>query len=216
MPDAGVDPDDQDAGSPPSGEVRPEDFVPTCNPDDISWKLAPGFLLAQPVDYVEDRMTRTGFFIGDAGVDVVKIENVVFSSAGVPCRSAQQRERCLEQLAVATDSVSPRQIAATAGDSVRIWSGFNALSILGLIDTPAEALWWALTTNGTLSCLTRVERVPEGFKVTGIQFRECDTVPAGMVAGGHLIVKPNGETTGAWDDIAALCPLIAIKPPPPP
>jgi hypothetical protein len=146
--DAGVaavtprEPDD-DAGPPGAAAL-------SCDAD-AGWQLAAGFVLSQHVDYVEDRA-----------------EGRVpprLSSAGVACATAKDKTSCQASLALQTSL--GRVLVTTTGDDVRFWSGQAAFTLLGLIDTEAEALWVA-SQNYELPCKATVKRVADGFVVDGL------------------------------------------------
>lgn len=134
--------------------VPPE---PTCAGG--RWKLAPGFLLSRKVDYVADR-------------DVVFLDGGMtasdtLSSAGVPCASATNKPGCMTSLAEAPSF--GRHLVTTSGDSVRIWPLSAARGLFGLIDTPAEAVFW-IQTNSMFSvpCTATITPRDGYFELKGL------------------------------------------------
>lgn len=154
-----------DAGRDPVVSVE-DDAGPWVPPDPVCvdgrWKLAPGFLLSRKVDYVAD---RDAVFV-DAGV----IGTTTLSSAGVPCASATNVANCMA--ALAEPSGFGRHLVTTAGDNVRLWTTSAARTILGLIDTPAEALYWAQTNSVyEIPCTAKVTPRDGYFELKGLFFQ---------------------------------------------
>lgn len=141
-----------------SGSVEPG--VPTCA--DGIWKLAQGFRLARRVDYVADRSTT--FPMVEPGPPPF---NTTISSAGTPCETATNRENCLSSLELPVPF--GRHLVTTEGDNVRVWAGVSAvLTVLGLVDTPAEAIYFVVTNNiYTVPCTATVEAVDLSFMIHG-------------------------------------------------
>jgi hypothetical protein len=123
--------------------------TPACS--ELGWDFAPGFLLAQSVDYVAD--------ILDSGNS-----RVVYSESGVPCATAHDRASCQASLAALTGF--GRQLVTTSGEEVHFWTVPAALDLLGQIDTPAEVLWVLGVTNHSLPCgSTKLAAVADGWAV---------------------------------------------------
>jgi hypothetical protein len=125
------------------------------------WQLAPGFLLARKVDYVADRDT----VFDDAGMGTVK----TLSSAGMPCASATNMENCLSALQESTPF--GRHLVTTAGDNVRLWNLSSVRTLFGLIDTPAEAIFWA-THNSIFQvpCTAKITPRDGYFELSGLYY----------------------------------------------
>jgi hypothetical protein len=185
---------EDDAG----GESRPPD--PICA--DGAWRLAPGFLLARRVDYVADREAPV--------VDgVVSGQTIQWSEAGVPCASAMDRERCLDALKVPAGM--GRHLVTTAGDSVQLWRVDLAQKVLGLIDTPAEAMWWLLTHGYLLPCDVRTTATADGYRITGALSTICGDTPNAAHRPLEILVQPSG-TVSDFGPINNNDPVCAIGP----
>ena len=148
--------DDDDAGMwmPPNLE---------CKNDE--WLLAPGMLLAQPVDYVADRAAL--FDPTNGAIEPLR----VISEAGKPCDTAKDRASCERALTVTPPNVTTRHLITTSGDTVKLWDSTSISPLFGLVDTPAEALWW-LQTAGTYIARCNVVVKPaadgDGFTVENL------------------------------------------------
>jgi len=160
MPDAaldgGIGSDDDDAGP----WVPPD---PTCV--DGAWLLAPGFLVARRVDYVADRDS----LLVDGGFSTD--EPRTLSSAGMPCATATDRAKC--EAALHQPISFGRHLVTTAGDNVRLWQGSATRTLLGLLDTPAEAMWW-LMANGPYRAPCTVKVYPSDG---GYTFENVEPIP---------------------------------------
>ena len=137
-------------GAPDDDAGIPDSVAPTCDATN-GWQLAPGFVLGQRVDYVEDRNDQ-------------RIPPRV-SSAGTACATAKDPASCQTDLALPT-SIG-RLLVTTTGDDVRFWPGQVGSKLLGAIDTAAEALWIA-SLNYELPCTATATRVSDGFVVDGL------------------------------------------------
>ncbi|HKU39219.1 MAG TPA: hypothetical protein VJR89_13755 [Polyangiales bacterium] len=180
------------------------------------WQLAPGFLLAQRVDYVADRDPDFSAPNPDGS-----FTPRVLSSAGKACASATDKAKCEASLALSPQA--GRHLVTTAGDSVRIWAqGPGASAILGLIDTPSEALWWvsALGGNYLITCDVQVEEVTAGTSTIGFLLKNvysavCGSVPSPMThAPMDVIVRSNGEIfeLGSSKSSEPLCRTVGQTP----
>jgi hypothetical protein len=96
-----------------------------------------------------------------------------------------------------------RHLVTTAGDSVRIWGpGAAASSLLGVIDTPSEAIWWVSAMVGTylVTCDVKVEVVTAGganigFLLKNVYSAACGDVPSPITHSPlDILIRPNGET----------------------
>lgn len=154
--DAGVD-SDEDAGP----WVPPD---PTCV--DGEWRLAPGFLVARRVDYVADRDSQ----LLDGGGFSMTVPRTL-SSAGMPCATATDRAKC--DGALERPTALARHLVTTAGDNVRVWVGSASRTLLGLLDTPAEALWW-VTASGPYRAPCSAKVYPSDG---GYTFENLEPVP---------------------------------------
>lgn len=192
-PDAAVvvqhNADDNDGGAPESADAGP--WVPPdpeCTGKD--WRVAPGLLPAKHVDYIADRDLR----FPDAGPpdqpQPVNPELVVVSSAGMACANATDRAAC--ETALALNPQFGRHLVTTSGDSVRIWPA-PAMPLLGVIDTPAEAVWMVIVTRGPLTCDATITRDDDGFLITGLPNWSCPQLPdGGQVLTASTRVLPDG------------------------
>jgi hypothetical protein len=128
--------------------------------------LARGFLLAERVDYVADRDDRGK-------------KPLVLSGAGVPCASAHNHARCMTDLGSST--TFGRYLATTAGDSVRFWPLPAAFSLLGAIDTEAEAIWVLSARGYDVPCDVTWHRIDNGYLFEGLVDRSdrCGGRPSG-------------------------------------
>jgi hypothetical protein len=141
---------------------------PTCV--DGEWRLAPGFLVSRHIDYVADRDT----FLPDGGLSLLPDGGFstdtlrTLSSAGMPCATATDQAKC--QTALAQPNTFGRHLVTTAGDNVRLWSGSVGRTLLGLLDTPSEALWW-LSISGSYRapCSAKVYPSDGGFTVENVE-----------------------------------------------
>ncbi|HKP64431.1 MAG TPA: hypothetical protein VJV78_47160 [Polyangiales bacterium] len=166
-----------------AGEAPPP--APVCT--DGVWRLAPGLLLSRKVDYVADRDTP----ITEDGLasDVV----VVLSEAGMACARAMDRARCMAALKVPGGGGMGRHLLTSAGDSVQLWSREVAHQLLGVIDTPADALWW-IGSGGSylLPCDLKVEATKDGFRIKGALSTICGTTPNATHRPLDILVAPSG------------------------
>jgi hypothetical protein len=199
--DAGAGEVDEDAGV-------ADPHAPTCA-DDV-WQLAQGFRVTRHVDYVADRE-----LIVDGAQS---LHMLTHSSAGVPCASATNRANCmsaLEQLAQVG-----RHLVTTEGDNVRIWNGPAARTLLGLVDTPAEAVWFALATPiYVVPCTAKIEPTSDGFAIRGAKpgpncFAASSTAPLDLlVTSSDAFVRELSTTSALVCEPAAMMPNIAPPPP---
>jgi hypothetical protein len=154
-----------DAGRDPVVSVD-DDAGPWVPPDPVCvdgrWKLAPGFLLSRKVDYVADR----DVVVTDGGA----VGTVTLSSAGVPCASATNMANCMA--ALAEPPGLGRHLVTTAGDNVRLWTVTAARTVLGLIDTAAEAVYW-LQNNSIyeVPCTAKITPRDGYFELKGLFFQ---------------------------------------------
>lgn len=152
----------KDAGPDPTVSVE-DDAGPWVPPDptcvDGRWKLAPGFLLSRKVDYVADRDV---VFL-DGGMQATD----TLSSAGVACASATNKAGCMASLAEVP--ALGRHLVTTAGDNVRLWNIAAARGLFGLIDTPAEAVFWAQTNSMfQVPCTAKITPREGYFELKGL------------------------------------------------
>lgn len=179
-----------------AGEWMPPD--PVCV--DGVWKLAPGFLLSRRVEYVADRETP----IVDGMVQNVTI---LWSEAGMACASAKERERCLERTKFSGGI--GRHLITTAGDTVSLWDRGAAIKLLGVIDTPAEALWWTFAQSVyLLPCDVRWEASKEGYHIRGALSTTCGPTRNASHRPLELLVQPGG-TFNDYGPINANDPICA-------
>lgn len=188
MQDAEVKPDagpPQDAMPPHSeeddaGEAPPP--TPVCS--EGIWRLAPALLLAKRVDYVADRDTPV--------IDGVAAEtSVVLSEAGMACVHAMDRDRCMTALQL-SGGVG-RHLVTNVGDSVQLWNREAALRLLGLIDTPGDALWWLVSQGSYLvPCDVKVEATKDGFRVKGALSTICGSIQNSTHRPLDILVQPSG------------------------
>jgi hypothetical protein len=186
--DAGVD--DEDAGP----WVPPD---PTCV--DGVWRLAPGFLVARHVDYVADRDNSLpdagGFPLGPPPT---------LSSAGMACANATNHANCM--LALQQPNQSGRQLVTTEGDNVRVWAGNAGRSLLGLLDTPSDALWYLVATSPYVApCTAKIAASDGGYTITGAEpvqgcFIAGEVPPkvtlfVGSSDGAVRLLEATGQTT---------------------
>lgn len=201
-----------DAGIPDAG--GPATFTPTCEKDTYVWNLAPGFLLAEAVEYVADREIRFTETMDVNGVTVSGPVNYVISSAGTPCGGASDKDKCMKALEVVSLMMTSRHLVTTRGDEVRLWPDFSALSVLGQIDTPAEAIWWLQIRRGGVPCGAKAEKADEGgYTVHGAEELLCWTSD-GSVWGAAPQIRPNGDIIAVWPDGGDPCAPPADPPPP--
>ena len=204
--------EDEDAGAPSISDAGgPAEFAPPCDPVTNIWMLAPGFLLAKPVEYVADRSIVFGDERDAMGQIVGRFAmNQVASSAGTPCATASDRERCLAALEVPPPTVSGvYHLVTTVGDTVTIWQApIAAQALLGLIDTPAEVIWWLRSQRGAVPCSVRIEQDTDGYAVYGAEdlmgaamgrVVQCYE-PDGAVSNAIPKVRPNGDIVSVWPD----------------
>lgn len=167
--------------------------APSCT--DGQWVLAPGFLLSERVDYVEDRNDQ--------------IWPYTMSSAGTPCATARDKVLCMESLKVETMFLG-RHLLATAGDKVRVWNGASAFQLLGLIDTPSEAMWVAQVQGMQVTCgIGEVRKHADGFLVDGVvkPFYGCEP-PDGGLSYGTVLVYSDTSVVPQWSfDENPKCPM---------
>jgi hypothetical protein len=183
-----------------AGEWMPPD--PVCT--DGIWRLAPGFLLARRVDYVADRDTP----IVDGGV--VSEKTFLISEAGMPCASAMNRERCLAALKL--PGGLGRHLVTSAGDTVQLWGREVVLKVLGMLDTPAEALWWLTMQGGyLLPCDVRVETSKDGFRILGALSSICGETPNATHRPLEVLVQATG-TLSDFGPINLNDPICASEP----
>jgi hypothetical protein len=129
------------------------------------WQLAPGFLLARKVDYVADRDQK---FDSDGG-GLVGLQT--YSSAGVPCASATNMASCMSALQEPTTGLG-RHLVTTAGDNVRLWPLPSVRTLFGLIDTSAEAVFWASTNSiFQVPCAARITPRDGYFELKGLFYQ---------------------------------------------
>ena len=173
---------------PDAGPWRPPELH--CN--DGVWELAPGFLLAQPVDYVADR-DFAATQPNDPGVMIVATGATrVLSSSGVPCANAHDRQACAAALAL--PSPVGRHLVTTHADTVKLWPLPAAHTLLGLIDTPAEALWWVSVNFGVaLDCSVTVTRDNDVFTIGGVTNSFCSLSDGGVMDSHEVKVNEAGE-----------------------
>ncbi|HET6338820.1 MAG TPA: hypothetical protein VFG30_36625 [Polyangiales bacterium] len=181
--DAGMDDDDAGPWVPPE---------PTCV--DGLWRLAPGFLVARHVDFVADRNS----LLPDAGGFALG-EPPTLSSAGMACANARDKEKC--RTALAQPNQFGRHLITTEGDSVRVWAGASGRALLGLLDTPSDALWY-LTANGPYlaPCTAKISPSDGGYTVEGVQPIEGCFTPGEIPPKLTVFV---GSVDGAMREIAA-------------
>ena len=171
--DADVDPqmdaavpniDDDDAGTWVPPELECEDDV---------WRLAPGFLVAQRIEYVADRSITFSEVTGQPVVTTL-------SEAGERCGGAKNKPACEKALEL-IPPVGARHLVTTLGDSVRVYDQASILSIFGRIDTPAEALWYAQNVLGFfLRCNVIVTPLTneDGFEIKNLLgMGVCGSIP---------------------------------------
>lgn len=134
---------------------------------------------ARPVDYLALRQV-SGFRGVEEGPERWTLEEFeVLSEAGTACatattRACHQKIRMHPQPLRSTHCVqicSETSVVTTAGDQVRRWAGVTELrSLLGRINTPAEALLLVHAAGYSLTCddpeRTTVRAVPGGYLVT--------------------------------------------------
>jgi hypothetical protein len=149
------------AAQPPlrdAGAMQDEDAGPYIPPkprcSDGVWQLAQGFLPAMPVDYIADR-----------SFDAVGMV-MVLSELGKACSGATNQAGCQASLSLPVQV--GRHLVSTQGDSVRVWA-FNAVpQLLGVVDTPAEALWYLLARGYTVPCGAKVAAHADRYEVRGV------------------------------------------------
>jgi len=202
-----------DAGSPPAADAMPvpsEDDAgsewvppePVCT--DGAWRLAPGFLLARRVDYIADRETPP---VVD---ELVPRPTVVWSEAGMPCASAMRREHCLAGLKL--PGGVGRHLITTAGDSVQLWNAEVALKVLGMIDTPAEAVWWLIAQRGyLLPCGAQVQETEYGYSIKGALSTICGETPNSTHRPLEILVQ-RGGTLSDFGPVNSGDPVCAAPP----
>ena len=215
-----------DAGPPPTADAMvhvmdDEDAGPWEPPDPVcvqgKWQLAPGLLLAQRVDYVADRELDLNSALGGDGT----LKTVLLSSAGRACFTATDKPKCEAGLALPVSA--NRHLVTTAGDSVRVWAaGGAAAHLLGLIDTPAEAIWWVSAMVGTylITCDVKVETVTAGsanigFLLKNVYSTACGNEPNPITHSPlDLMVRPTGETfeLGTSDSTGTICRMSGATP----
>lgn len=192
--------DDEDAGA---AEPHP----PTCADD--TWKLAQGFRVARRVDYIAD---RTIMFAAPDSVQPPVF--ITLSSAGTPCATATDRAHCMSSL----DQNVPagRHLVTTEGDNVRIWQGDPVRSLLGLVDTAAEAIWYATTTSVyAVPCTATVEAVDTGFVIHGARPGVgCSLADAGMWDLDLLVTSADGFVRETQSVSSLVCGNTELPPPP--
>jgi hypothetical protein len=187
--DADAPLDDADAGSPGDAgpeldagrEPPPTPPEPTCEGDE--WRLAPGLLLARRVEYVADRLVT----LTEDGTLAVR----VVSENGTPCATAHDRASC--EAALHTPAPFGRHILTTAGDAIKFWSGDGVLSLFGVIDTPAEAVWWLIQTRGVVPCSAEVSAAGDGYRIAKTRGGRCGPLPdGGWPMDSVMFVQPDG------------------------
>ncbi|HKU39876.1 MAG TPA: hypothetical protein VJR89_17070, partial [Polyangiales bacterium] len=183
--------DDDDAGT----WVPPE---PACT--EGVWRLAPGFRVAMPLDYIADRETPSDLMGLPTG------DTILLSEAGVACATASDRKRCLDVIHVSGGI--RRHLLTTGGDSVRLWNLELAPRVLGMIDTPAEAIWWLLANNAYLvPCEAEVVASELGYVVKGALSVVCGTTPSPAHRPIEVRVEPSGiiAELGPSDPLGPIC-----------
>jgi hypothetical protein len=145
------------------------------------WRLASHFRLTRDVDYIADR-----------------IGNEIISESGKACVRASDRAQCEAALALAQDDPSMfkaigHHLVTIEGDSVRLWFP-PALSLLGEIDTTAEAIWLAFGQGFDVPCDSAVyDTGHDTFGITGdLMGASC---AYGMTFG--LELQPGGGALGS-------------------
>jgi hypothetical protein len=153
------------------------------------------------VDYIADRDMR--FPMVDAGEPTPsQPEIVVLSSAGVPCANARDHVACEKALALRPNF--GRHLVTTSGDNVHLWLA-PALSLLGQIDTPSEAIWLMQNLHGPLTCTASVSRDGDDFIVTGLANWSCMQLPdGGQFLTASARVSGNGVIADLYNDAGML------------
>jgi hypothetical protein len=188
--DAALPVEDDDAGP-----YMPPD--PTCV--DSDWRLAPGFLVARRIEYIADRETA---FLPTG----MPMDPVVHSEFGTPCESAKDRETCLR--AIRIPGGFGRHLITTVGDKVQLWGGDTARQVLGLIDTPAEAMWLAAAIGAyVLPCSVKVEEQEASFYLTGVLSGTCGPTPNQSHVPLRLLVNSDGSVVdfGPENSLDPIC-----------
>jgi hypothetical protein len=107
------------------------------------------------------------------------------SSSGTPCAGATEAEKCqvaFESAEAFALGKSRRFLITTEADAVQLWREESVLTLLGSIDTPEEAIFFAAALGYVPDCRTRVTRVPAGFRLAPI-------TPDGIRCGPGLVLE---------------------------
>lgn len=194
-----------DAGAKPPPDAAPlldddggtrEQAEPVCDQVSNSWILAPGFLLSRRVDYVADRNDL--------------LLNTPLSTAGIACATARNKARCMEDLAL--PATLGRHLVTTSGDKVEFWQLHAAFSLLGLIDTAAEAIWMLSAQGYEAPCSLNVEQTAVGYRIENVPrpYSGCVMNDFPGDAGGPLIgsvmVYSNGQLEMLWPQEPCILP----------
>jgi hypothetical protein len=158
-------------GAADAGQLIPP---PDCNGG--SWRLAEGFRLARPVDYVADRN-------GD----------ITVSERGTACASAENHQRCLMDL---KHDLIGRNIATTEGDVVRLWPASAVSTLFGDIDSVEEALFILAAHNYSVPCASSMTASQVGYSFTGAS-RPGDCMATNWTGTVEVVVDGSiAEVTG--------------------
>lgn len=150
----------------------------SCDPPNV-WRVAKHFHLARDVDYIADVI----------GTNVI-------SESGEPCASASDPAQCKMALETLPDdremfAALGHHLVSIEGDSVRIWLPPSVLPLLGDVDTPAEAIWFAMTAGYNVDCDAAV--FDTGHGGFGIAADRPDMSCASGRAGLDVQVNAKGE-----------------------
>lgn len=142
--DAGAEPIDASSVARNDSSVADPDR-PQCEAG--VWDVAPGFTLAEPVDYVAARWSGCN--------DAVACPIDVQSARGEPCSNATDRAACEKRLA--RPGVLGH-LATTQGDLARTWNRDDQAKLLAPIDRFSEAIWLVKAEGHIVPCNAKLFR----------------------------------------------------------